>query len=199
MFVSTHPKQPLKFLVVFVVLAVMLSFLAVRAIRDLGKLHIPQKAPVIATDIPEVLSANTGDSTSVCHTVRGVLPDPVCTPGVRSPTVTQDNIHQTICVSGYSKSVRPPAGVTDALKKVSMKQYGFGDSPSRYEYDHLISLSLGGAPLDTKNLWAEPSASPNPKDAVEIQLHKLVCQDKLPLLEAQNRLAADWTTALQGL
>ncbi len=41
-----------------------------------------------------------------------VLPDPTCTPGAVDPGVTQSNLPQTICRSGYSSSVRPPAAVS---------------------------------------------------------------------------------------
>ena len=79
-----------------------------------------------------------------------------------------------------------------------MAQYGFTDSPSNYEYDHLISVQLGGAPADPKNLWPEPDASPNDKDAVENQLHDLVCEGRMSLSTAQQRIVTDWTTALSG-
>jgi hypothetical protein len=84
------------------------------------------------------------------------------------------------------------------MKRTSMQQYGFTDSPGNYEYDHLISLELGGAPQDTKNLWPEPGRSPNPKDKVEDKLHQLVCSDAIPLSEAQQRIATNWATALNG-
>lgn len=132
-----------------------------------------------------------------CH-VNGSLPDSACTPGATDPRVTQSDIKQTICVSGYTKTVRPSSSITSEQKKVSMQQYGFTDSPSNYEYDHLISLELGGAPDDTKNLWPEPGASPNPKDKVENKLHSLVCSGAMQLAEAQNRIATNWTTALSG-
>lgn len=139
----------------------------------------------------------TSSGNSACH-ARGSLPDSNCTPGATDPRVTQDNIHQTICVSGYSKSVRPSSSITSSMKKISMQQYGFTDSSSNYEYDHLISLELGGAPADTKNLWPEPGGSPNPKDKVENKLHSLVCAGSMALAEAQRRIATDWTTALSG-
>src|SRR5438445_32968 len=90
-----------------------------------------------------------------CAIVNDTLPDPKCTPGAIDPTVTQDNIDSTICVSGYTKTVRPPVSVTEPQKLESMKSYGFTDSPSNYEFDHLIPLELGGAPDDMKNLWPE--------------------------------------------
>lgn len=143
---------------------------------------------------PDILFEN---AEAECH-INGDLPDPVCTPGVIDPNVTQANITQTICVAGYTKKVRPPLSVTTPMKITSMRQYGFSGSTKDYEYDHLISLELGGAPLDTANLWPEPGPIPNPKDSIANALHKLVCNGSMQLAEAQHRISTDWTTALNG-
>ena len=135
---------------------------------------------------------------AACH-ARDTLPDPTCTPGVSDPAVTQANIASTICVPGYTKTVRPTVSYTDKLKTQQMRQYGYTDSIHLHEEDHLISLELGGSPSDPKNLWPEPGQSPNPKDKVENALHAAVCSGRLTLTEAQNRITTDWTTGLQGL
>lgn len=44
------------------------------------------------------------------------LPDPACTPGAIDPAVTQANISSTICRSGYTSTVRPPASDTGRWK-----------------------------------------------------------------------------------
>lgn len=79
-----------------------------------------------------------------------------------------------------------------------MRRYGARGPAGAYEFDHLIPLELGGAPDDLRDLWAEPGASPNAKDAVEQVLNQAVCARRLNLIEAQRRIAADWTTAVQG-
>lgn len=140
---------------------------------------------------PELPSAS-------CH-MQGELPDPTCTPGAVNPNVTQANISQTICISGYTKTIRPPASYTDQLKAQQMQAYGFTDKLRSHEEVHLISLELGGSPSDPKNLWPEPGASPNPKDKVENFLHDAVCAGRISLNDAQHRIAADWTSAEQGL
>ena len=145
------------------------------------------QAPVVS----ELASAS-------CH-ARGVLPDAICTPGAANPLVTQDNLAQTICVSGYTKTIRPPVSYTNNLKGQQMQEYGFTDNIHLHEEDHLISLELGGDPSDPKNLWPEPGQSPNPKDKVENALHSAVCSGRITLKEAQTRIATDWTTAEQGL
>jgi Excalibur calcium-binding domain len=119
-------------------------------------------------------------------------PDPSCSPGALNPAVTQATIGQTICVSGYSKSVRPRESITNKEKLASMAAYGDSGSPSDFEYDHLVSLELGGAPNDPRNLWPEPGGSPNPKDSIENALHRLVCSGQMPLAQAQKIIATGW-------
>lgn len=123
------------------------------------------------------------------------LPDAACTPGATDPTVTQANIATTICVPGYTKTVRPPVSYTEPLKRELMARYGATDPASAFELDHLISLELGGAPRDPHNLWPEPGSSPNRKDSVEGRLHDQVCSGRMALADAQRAIAQDWTTA----
>ncbi|GAC1390917.1 MAG: hypothetical protein NVSMB46_01720 [Candidatus Saccharimonadales bacterium] len=147
---------------------------------------------------PSQIIAPPTATNAQCH-LNGQLPDPVCTPGVANANVTQENIQQTICVQGYTKTIRPPASYTNQLKQQQMMSYGFQDSPRMHEEDHLISLELGGSPTDPKNLWPEPGASPNPKDKIENTLHAAICSGKISLQDAQTRISKDWTTAEQGL
>ena len=138
-------------------------------------------------------------STMSCSTSYLPLPDPSCTPGATNPDVTQDTIDQTICVSGWTSTVRPPASYTNALKVNQIAEYGYSDtSTADYEEDHLIPLELGGAPRDPNNLWPEPrygSRTATNKDSVENALKKAVCDGQVNLVDAQNAIAADWTTA----
>jgi hypothetical protein len=75
-----------------------------------------------------------------------------------------------------------------------MLAYGDHRSPSSYEYDHLISLELGGAPNDSRNLWPERGASPNLKDKVENYLHVRVCDGRMTLARARRIVARDWAS-----
>lgn len=137
-------------------------------------------------------------STSIpsnCHIINGALPDPKCTPGATNPSVTQDNIKDTICVPGFSKTVRPPVSYTTPLKIKLMQAYGFTDSRSNYELDHLISLEIGGNPTDVRNLWPEPGYGQynfHIKDRFENYLHNAVCSGSMGLSEAQKEIATDW-------
>ena len=123
------------------------------------------------------------------------LPDPRCTPGAIDPAVTQADLGRTICRAGYSERVRPPESITEAEKRGSLRAYGDHRPLGDYEYDHLVSLELGGARNDPRNLWPEPGASPNPKDALEDHLHAQVCDHRMTVATAQLMLARDWVAA----
>ncbi|WP_167467570.1 hypothetical protein [Streptomyces rishiriensis] len=136
------------------------------------------------------------------------LEDPACTPGAVSPAVTQRNLASTICrKGGYTSGIRPSAYVTGKEKRLNAASYGYSGRLSDAEYDHLISLQLGGDPNDPRNLWVE-SADPdhragagvnNKKDPVETKLHTAVCAGKITLAQAQQAIVRDWTTALSTL
>ena len=136
------------------------------------------------------------------NAIGPVLPNSHVTPGALNPSVTQANIHSTICVRGYTKTIRPPASYTTALKirQLSTPPYSeYGDRKTAdFEEDHLISLELGGSPTDPKNLWPEPYASSTgarTKDGLENALHTLVCSDLLKLRTAQKVIAENWYNA----
>jgi hypothetical protein len=128
------------------------------------------------------------------------LPDPACTPGATNPKVTQDTLAATICRTGggYTSSIRPPASITGREKAASAQSYGYTGSFATGEYDHLISLELGGDPNDPRNLWVEPNDQPkatsttNSKDAVENAAHTAICTGRLTLAQAQQGIATDW-------
>lgn len=156
--------------------------------------HSPDKVAVDETLAAGQCKARTVDANAGLY-----LPDPACTPGAIDPAVTQDNLASTICTSGYTTTVR--AGTTQA-KKLSLQQYGQTAAPST-EYDHLISLQLGGT-NSVSNLWPEPNragapGTTNPKDAIETRLSKAVCAHKVTLAAAQKAIAANWVTAEKGL
>jgi hypothetical protein len=136
------------------------------------------------------------------------LPDPVCTPGALNPKVTQATIGSTICrTGGYTSGIRPSSYVTGKEKTANAKSYGYTGNMRDGEYDHLISLQLGGDPNDYRNLWVEApdpghptgSGPNNNKDKVETTLHTAVCNHKATLTAAQKAIATDWTTALANL
>ncbi len=108
--------------------------------------------------------------------------------------MTQATIDQTICVAGWTETVRPPESVTEQEKAASIAAYGDTGSLGDYEYDHFVPLELGGATNDPRNLWPEPGASPNPKDTVENDLREQVCDRQLTLAAAQREIVTNWVT-----
>ncbi len=130
------------------------------------------------------------------------LPDRHCTPGAANPAVTQATIARTICRGGWTATVRPPERVTEPEKLASLRAYGESGA-SRFEYDHLVPLELGGAVNDPRNLWPEPDYGTgqgfylNPKDKLESALKRLVCQGRLTLAAAQRQIAANWVAAMR--
>jgi hypothetical protein len=72
-----------------------------------------------------------------------------------------------------------------------MAAYGDRGPLSRYEYDHVVPLELGGATNDRRNLWPEPGGSPNRKDAVERELNRQV-EGRMTLAHAQRAIASNW-------
>jgi len=127
------------------------------------------------------------------------LPDPAITPGATNTQVSPSNIDTTACQKGGSRTVRPPVSYTNRIEHIVMHQYGYDrEDIHAFELDHLIPLSLGGAPDDPKNLSPEPhvgDGTADDKDALEAQLHHLVCDCKSPLAEPQSAIRTNWISA----
>jgi hypothetical protein len=113
-------------------------------------------------------------------------------PGVADPKVTQENIKTTICVPGYTSTVRNvPKKVADEVYKRDKQTKEPGIC---CEIDHLISLELGGS-NDINNLWAQRYDVPfnaQRKDMLENALHREVCAGNITLKEAQAAISKDW-------
>jgi len=133
------------------------------------------------------------------------LPDPKRTPGSINPNVTSYNLATTICLAGWTSTIRPPSAYMSALKLVQIVEYGYVDrSPSHYQEDHLVPLELGGAPRDPANLWPEPNdivlpdgteVGSDAKNGLEGDLHRRVCAGTMALGDAQRLIAGDWIAA----
>jgi hypothetical protein len=115
--------------------------------------------------------------------------DPVLTPGALNPDVTQATTGTTVCVPGWTATIRPPSTYTSDLKAKQLRVYGFPGSPRDYQEDHLVSLGLGGNPTDPRNLWPEPWPRARAVDEIERDLHHRLCAGELSLAEVQRRIA----------
>lgn len=121
------------------------------------------------------------------------LPDATRFPGATNPSVTPSTIHQTICVSGWTKTIRPSVSYTNKLKATQMAGLGLPGVASDYEEDHLISLELGGNPTDPRNLWPQDWPDARLKDDwAEKPLSRAVCAGTMTLRAAQTAIATNW-------
>ncbi|WP_231567786.1 DUF3761 domain-containing protein [Sinomonas humi] len=162
----------------------------------------PTTAEAPSSSAPAYAGATLGGTEAVAS--GAILPDRAATPGATNPSVSQGDIASTICVSGWTTTVRPPSSYTSQLKLDQLRAgYAYqGDlNPADYEEDHLIPLELGGAPSDVHNLWPEPSTASTggskAKDDLENKLHTLVCSGQLALATAQQAIATDWWDAYE--
>lgn len=136
-------------------------------------------------------------SFAICLTAKaGGLPDSLQTPGAIDPAVTQENIGQTICVPGYTKTVRPPTPYTNRIKREQLDTYYKGQGEMRsVELDHLIPLTAGGHPSSTENLWPQTYGGEydaSYKDRCEVATGKAICQGRVGLVEAQKGFSVNW-------
>jgi hypothetical protein len=135
----------------------------------------------------------------ICSAVAGSLPNAQLTPGVNNPAVTEENIQETICVQGWTHTVRPPVSYTNALKRKQIDQYHYKDKNlGSYEEDHFIPLELGGHPRDPRNLWPQQyhiACGARIKDVIESKLKYLVCHGEMTLAEARGAISTDWVAA----
>jgi hypothetical protein len=112
------------------------------------------------------------------------------TPGALNPAVTQGTVAATVCRRGWTRTIRPPRSYTSRLKLEQMRAYARSGSPADYQEDHLISLELGGAPTDPRNLWPEPRPRAEQVDRIEDALREEVCSGRRTLADAQRRISA---------
>ncbi len=149
-------------------------------------------ATPVSTAAPVTLAAPVTSAVEPCRVLDGRA-DSRCTPGAINPAVTQDNIHSTVCVPGWTGKVQPAADYAAALKLRQMREFGESGSPQNFKEDHLVPLSLGGAPTDPKNLFPQPAAKTTEKEELEDRLHQSVCSGQMTLAAAQAQMRHDWT------
>lgn len=122
------------------------------------------------------------------------FPDARLTPGAVVPGVTAAQV----CTPGYASSVRPRGRAWYDLKNTAFDRYGV---PPHHHYgyvgDHLIPLELGGDPTSVQNIWPEPYAEAHEKDYFEDALRIEVCDGRISLQQAQQRIF-EWPHALEA-
>lgn len=108
-----------------------------------------------------------------------------------NPSVTQANIHQTVCVRGWTSSVRPTVAYTNRVKYLKCKAAGITrtDCHDNYVLDHVEPLEVGGAPADPANLQLQTKAASRIKDGREHAAKNALCSGKISLAQAQARFS----------
>lgn len=154
------------------------------------------RRPLLAVHDPRQLTLEGGSpAAGSCHASdSGMLPDRHCTPGAIDPAVSQSDLSSTICMTGYTTTVRPSTSQTTPFKYgTEYPAYSISQGTAS-ELDHLVPLELGGA-NDSANLWPETGSIPNQKDSVERALNDAVCSGQVSLAAAQLAIAVNWETA----
>lgn len=111
-----------------------------------------------------------------------------------NPAVTQATLDSTICLRGYSRSIRPPLSYTAPIKRKLIA--ALPDPASRemrdYELDHVVPLEAGGHPTNLENLIVQLWPEARAKDAVEDRVHREVCAGKITLAVGRRCFVTNW-------
>lgn len=146
--------------------------------------------------VAAVLSAVTGAAARD-------LPNAAQTPGAINPAVTPESMRTTICVPGWTKTIRPPTAYTNNIKKRLMAAARIPWSRrSAYELDHAYPLTLGGAPRDPRNLWLQKwtgRRGAHAKDRLEQELNRRTCRGALRLDQARGLIMPDWISGYRAI
>lgn len=101
-----------------------------------------------------------------------------------NPDVTQATIKQTICVANWAAGIRPPGYYTSRLKAKQLKAANLAPA-SAYVEDHVVPLSVGGAPKDPLNLKPQLKPESLAKDRIEALVRRRVCSGRITLATGQ--------------
>lgn len=140
-----------------------------------------QLTPDRQTSPPPVVSTTTAPSDQDAPD----LPRPLVTPGAILTTDVD-----AICTPGWSALHRRELSSTDKRAVLIAYHLPAGTKPA--EWDHLISLELGGD-NGRFNVWPEMTVDgKRRKDKLENKLHRAVCRGDMSLADAQNKIVNFW-------
>jgi hypothetical protein len=109
-------------------------------------------------------------------------------PGALNPAVTQANIYQTICVPGWTRTIRPPLSYTSRIKRQQMRARHLPGNLVDYEENFFIPLELGGHPISLLNVWPQPLRKAQAQGRFATALNQEVCAGRMTLREAQTKV-----------
>ncbi len=165
-----------------------------RSANRMQMLRYAASVAVVAVGMAVLSHSNWAGKLAGIRTITD-LPDKGLTPGVvRQVSLTE------ICESESDEDLDP--AVPASMQKKVFYEYGVSSDRQRkdFQVDYLINPQLGGT-NDIHNLWPQPyhSAEWNAeaKDALERHLHRMVCERKLDLAEAQRDISTNWIAAYQ--
>lgn len=131
------------------------------------------------------------------------LPDASRTPGAINAEIHKENLQVTVCVTGYTKQIRPPQRYTNDLRKKQFLEWSLPGKVTDYHEDHLVPLCAGGHPDDPANLWPQPLEGKwrdADKNQLEQSVCRALCKGAITLQEAQALFLApaDWTKSYES-
>lgn len=141
--------------------------------------------PPAATTAPVASTATPTPTTAATAPTVASPASPGEGPGALNPAVTQQTIHSTICISGWTGTVRPPESYTYEVKKAQLAARGIY-SVRGYQEDHVIALEIGGAPWNPVNLRPITTAQNEAKGVQEDRLRREVCDGQITLAQART-------------
>lgn len=151
----------------------------------------PEPSPVT----PQLPTAQPAER-SAPPTRRSPFTEP---PGAFFADVKQGNVAETICVPGWTATVRPSTSFTQGLKKVMLARAGLPAADAvKYELDHFVPLAVGGHPSSEDNLWLQRwdgAWNARVKDRLERRLKVMVCAGEITLHTARTAIQHDWHAA----
>jgi hypothetical protein len=154
------------------------------------------QAPVEERAEPPAAAQSRSAAASEPKAPRSPFTEP---PGVLFVDVTQDNIATTICVNGWTATVRPSTSYTQGVKRKLLREAGIDPAQAiNYELDHFVPLALGGHPRSLDNLWLQSwdgDWSAKVKDRLERKLQVMVCAGQIALSNARAAIQKNWKAA----
>ena len=116
-----------------------------------------------------------------------------------NPDVTQATLSTTVCVAGWSPSVRISSSQAARIKaKQVLALYGPDMPTTAFEENHKIPISLGGNPVNEANLVPQSYGgrwNARDSDALELSMHAKLCAGTITLAQAQAAFFGDWREA----